>query len=280
MARFCAAAAGNHRWHRAQPALLPPGHAPPRPGGVTLLTGVTKLYACHSGLTSLAGLERLASIRWLYLDRNALSAQELLRLPGACRRRWRCHAVLCVAVLGAVRPGCGMRAGLHSRLTLACRLHCTVHRHLLPLPLPPPPTHRTTPTPTPTPRAPCTCCPPILQKCCPRGCAWRPWTCRATQGAPQRLRRRCSRAACSVTPNTSTAHGCGACEPHAVQRRVPLGCACVHGARPRGGGSAGVAAAAAPPSPAHLPPPALPCKARISRPSKRIMLMTPPRTVV
>ncbi|PSC76662.1 leucine rich repeat [Micractinium conductrix] len=50
-------------------------------GGVTLLTGVTKLYACHSGLTSLAGLERLASIRWLYLDRNALSAQELLRLP-------------------------------------------------------------------------------------------------------------------------------------------------------------------------------------------------------
>jgi len=47
---------------------------------------VTKLYACHSGLTSLEGLQALPSLRWLYLDHNQLPEPELLRLPGV--QRW------------------------------------------------------------------------------------------------------------------------------------------------------------------------------------------------
>jgi hypothetical protein len=51
-------------------------------GGASLLAGATKLYASHSGLQSLEGLQALTAIRYLYLDHNALPAEELLRLPG------------------------------------------------------------------------------------------------------------------------------------------------------------------------------------------------------
>jgi hypothetical protein len=40
------------------------------------------LYASGSGLRRLEGLERLTTVRCLYLDRNQLPASELLRLPG------------------------------------------------------------------------------------------------------------------------------------------------------------------------------------------------------
>lgn len=57
--------------------------APSSPaGGASLLAGVTKLYASHSGLQSLEALQGLTAIRYLYLDHNALTAEELLRLPG------------------------------------------------------------------------------------------------------------------------------------------------------------------------------------------------------
>jgi hypothetical protein len=44
---------------------------------------VTKLYASGSGLHSLEGLRAFTALRWLYLDRNQLAEEELLRLPGA-----------------------------------------------------------------------------------------------------------------------------------------------------------------------------------------------------
>ncbi|KAL4421878.1 hypothetical protein ABPG77_003680 [Micractinium sp. CCAP 211/92] len=50
-------------------------------GADELLAGVTKLYACHSGLRYLEGLQRLRNLRWLYLDHNELGEAELLRLP-------------------------------------------------------------------------------------------------------------------------------------------------------------------------------------------------------
>lgn len=63
---------------------LPPSAVPhPRPGGrPELLAGVVKLYASGSGLRSLAGLQHLSAVRYLYLDRNQLPASELLRLTG------------------------------------------------------------------------------------------------------------------------------------------------------------------------------------------------------
>ncbi|KAL4444164.1 hypothetical protein ABPG75_011901 [Micractinium tetrahymenae] len=50
-------------------------------GSDELLAGVTKLYACHSGLRSLEGLQRFRALRWLYLDHNELGSAELLRIP-------------------------------------------------------------------------------------------------------------------------------------------------------------------------------------------------------
>ncbi|KAL4855353.1 Ran-binding protein M [Chlorella vulgaris] len=50
-------------------------------GAPELLAGITKLYASHSGLASVDGLQRLPAVRWLYLDHNQLPESELLRLP-------------------------------------------------------------------------------------------------------------------------------------------------------------------------------------------------------
>lgn len=57
-------------------------------GSDALWAGITKLYASGSGLTSVDGVARLASCRYLYLDNNHLNAPEILRIaaelpPGA-----------------------------------------------------------------------------------------------------------------------------------------------------------------------------------------------------
>lgn len=84
-----------------------------------LLAGVTKLYACHSGLQSLEGLQRFSSLRWLYLDHNQLGEAELLRLSGEGRgvaperlrawmpgSTWAQPAPTMPAANGARREGC------------------------------------------------------------------------------------------------------------------------------------------------------------------------------
>jgi hypothetical protein len=52
-------------------------------GTDALWGGVTKLYASRCGLTSLDGIARLTSVRYLYLDHNQLGAEELRRLCAA-----------------------------------------------------------------------------------------------------------------------------------------------------------------------------------------------------